>query len=120
MQSLLKGLKCDAPNNESELLEDEEIEPYQPESGNNEGPIKKVLNTKRYLSFDFVNVFSLQLRKLISKIRCSGQRRQKFEKACQYERIRVLQLKMDVHTRWNSTYQMIERALRMKKVLDLM
>ena len=62
-----------------------------------------------------------KLRKLIVKIRCSPQRREKFARRCDLysnnnEDIKSLNLILDVRTRWNSTYLMLERALKLKEV----
>ena len=62
-----------------------------------------------------------KLRKLIVKIRCLPQRREKFARRCDLysnnnEDIKSLNLILDVRTRWNSTYLMLERALKLKEV----
>ncbi|CAB5351658.1 unnamed protein product [Rhizophagus irregularis] len=60
-----------------------------------------------------------KLRKLIVKIRASPQRRDRFSRQCDlYPTVKDLNLILDVKTRWNSTYLMIERALQLQKPLD--
>lgn len=51
-----------------------------------------------------------KLRQLIKKVRKSTQMRQKLKKLCKLYKIEYLVPIIDVSTRWNSTYQMIERA----------
>ena len=57
-----------------------------------------------------------KLRKLVVKIRASPQRRDKLSQQCKVLNIKDLQLIPDVKTRWNSTYDMIERALILQEV----
>jgi hypothetical protein len=62
-----------------------------------------------------------KLRKLIVKIRCSPQRRDKFAHRCDLysnnnENIKSLNLILDIRTRWNSTFLMLERALKLREV----
>lgn len=59
-----------------------------------------------------------KLRKLIVKIRSSPQKREKFSwHCCLYKHDEnSLNLILDVRTRWNSTYLMLNRALKLKEV----
>ena len=53
---------------------------------------------------------------LISKIRHSPQRQEKLSSKCEYHGINDLKPILDVPTRWNSTFDMINRALLLKEV----
>lgn len=55
-----------------------------------------------------------KLRKLIKKIRKSPQMRQKLRRLCELYDIAYLTPIIDVATRWNSTFNMIERAAYLK------
>ena len=59
-----------------------------------------------------------KLRKLIVKIRSSPQKREKFSRHCGLydENKKSLNLILDVRTRWNSTYLMLNRALKLREV----
>ena len=50
------------------------------------------------------------------KIRASPQRRERFRCQCVVLELNELQLIPDVKTRWNSTFDMIQRALVLKDV----
>ena len=52
-------------------------------------------------------------------IRLSSLRRTRFEQAAIWENMPCLELDIDVKTRWNSTFKMIEKALKMRKVKSL-
>jgi hypothetical protein len=56
------------------------------------------------------------LRKLIVKIRASPQKREKFSKQCDILNLSKKELIIDVKTRWNSTYNMLERAFEYQEV----
>ena len=58
----------------------------------------------------------LQLRELIVKIRASPLRREKLSNACKNNDINDLKPILDVPTRWNSTFEMIKRALQLRIV----
>jgi hypothetical protein len=65
-----------------------------------------------------------KLRKLIVKIRSSPQRREAFARRCDLHssinpNIKSLNLILDVRTRWNSTYLMLDRALKLREVCIL-
>jgi len=55
----------------------------------------------------------------VIKIRSSPQRRERFKNQCIAANIKVLELIPDVSTRWNSTDDMMERALLLKQVCIL-
>ncbi len=50
------------------------------------------------------------------KIRASPQKREKFAKTCEIADLSVKELIIDVATRWNSTYFMIDRAIEFKEI----
>ena len=64
--------------------------------------------------------FFFQLQKLVVSIRASPQRREKLARQCDYFNQRNLGLIADVRTRWNSTYDMIGRALILCDVRDVL
>ena len=53
---------------------------------------------------------------LVTKIRISPQRREKLTINCELYKIKDLKPILDVQTRWNSTYDIINRALLLKEV----
>lgn len=55
-------------------------------------------------------------KKLTKAIRAFGQRRELYETICSDLGVKHLELIIDFVTRWNSTYEMMERALLMKQV----
>ncbi|CAB5175595.1 unnamed protein product [Rhizophagus irregularis] len=58
-----------------------------------------------------------KLRKIVVKIRASPQLREHFKQQCTAVNIKPLELIPDVSTRWNSTDDMITRALELKQPL---
>lgn len=61
----------------------------------------------------------MQLQTLIKKIRKSTILRAKLKKVCELENVKFLVPKIGIEIRWNSTYDAIERALKLKKVLKI-
>lgn len=61
-----------------------------------------------------------KLRKLIKKIRKSPQMREKLKKICELYDIKYLVPVIDVATRWDSTFDMIERAIYLKAQIGVM
>ena len=57
-----------------------------------------------------------RLRKLIVKIRSSPQRRERFSQQIEVYGLKSLNLILDVKTRWNSTYFMLQRTLKLQEV----
>ena len=62
--------------------------------------------------------FIPRLRNLVVGVRASPQRREEFVRQCKATKILPKELVVDVRTRWNSTHEMIERALELRKPLD--
>jgi len=60
------------------------------------------------------------LRELITKIRVSSQHRDKLSSNCKTYNISDLKPILDVPTRWNSTYDIIERSLFLKEVFFIL
>ena len=59
-----------------------------------------------------------KLRKVITLIQSSPQRRERFQAQCTASNKRQKELILDVKTRWNSTYSMIETASEYSDPLD--
>jgi hypothetical protein len=54
---------------------------------------------------------------MLQKITSSCQRRERFEYHCRQQELPVLSMLLDVETRWNSAYVMLERALFLRKAV---
>ncbi|CAJ0633387.1 3590_t:CDS:2 [Entrophospora sp. SA101] len=92
-QEALKSLKGMGPEKEDDALDEEDD--------------------------DKINVIK-KLRKLVVKIRSSPQRRERFSRQCIALNINDLQLIPDIKTRWNSSFEMMKRALLLREPLHNM
>ncbi|EXX66450.1 hypothetical protein RirG_123660 [Rhizophagus irregularis DAOM 197198w] len=90
-QDALKSLKGTGPDSEEEVL-------------NNKVPVGVIA----------------KLRILVTKIRASPQRRERFSMQCTVLKIKDLELIPDIRTRWNSTYMIMNRALYLREPLHYM
>ncbi|CAB4412298.1 unnamed protein product [Rhizophagus irregularis] len=90
-QDALKSLKGTGPDSEEEVL-------------NNKVPVGVIA----------------KLRTLVTKIKASPQRRERFSMQCTVLKIKDLELIPDIRTRWNSTYMMMNRALYLREPLHYM
>ncbi|CAB4387224.1 unnamed protein product [Rhizophagus irregularis] len=80
--------------------------------------VKYVENENELLNNDEVFEVVPKLRKLVVKIHASLQRREKFSRQCEAAYLLDKELVVDVKTRWNSTFEMIERSLELREALD--
>ena len=95
VQEILKNIKAGDAQEEDELLELVSQEEQE----------------------DNVNVEIIpKLRLLIVKIRSSPQQKEKFARRCKFFSIQSLNVILDVKTRCNSTYLMLDRALKLREV----
>ncbi|EXX59676.1 hypothetical protein RirG_186940 [Rhizophagus irregularis DAOM 197198w] len=95
VQEILKNIKAGDAQEEDELLELVSQEEQE----------------------DNVNVEIIpKLRRLIVKIRSSPQQKEKFARRCEFFSIQSLNVILDVKTRWNSTYLMLDRILKLREV----
>jgi len=93
VQEILKHIKAEGAQEENELLE--------------------LISQEE----DNANVEVIpKLRRLLVKIRCSPQRKEKFARRCEFFSIKSLSPILDVKTRWNSTYLMLDRILKLQEV----
>src|SRR2546427_11592377 len=90
-QEILKNIKAGEAQDEDEIL-------------------KEISNGN-----DDINVIP-KLRKLIVKIRASPQRKERFDRQSNLYSRNSLNLILNVKTRWNSTYLMLECALKLQEV----
>ncbi len=60
----------------------------------------------------------LRIKYLAHKLLNSSKQQKLFEVHCSNHEIPKLMLKMDVRTRWNSTFYMLQRALRLRPAID--
>lgn len=68
---------------------------------------------------DEILSFVEKIRRSSAGIRSSPQRREQLAKQCSVEGLEFKNAILDVRTRWNSTYDMLERALEIRKPLTL-
>ena len=95
VQDILKNIKAGDTQEEDELLELVSQEEQE----------------------DDVNVEIIpKLSRLIVKICFSPQRKEKFARRCKFFSIQSLNVILDVKTRWNSTYLMLDRVLKLQEV----
>ncbi|CAB4492734.1 unnamed protein product [Rhizophagus irregularis] len=62
----------------------------------------------------------VKLRTLIKKIKASPQQVDKFKAQCKVANVPNLNVILDVRTRWNSTYDMLVRARKLKEPLNIL
>jgi len=91
-QEILKNIKAGEAQDEDEIL-------------------KEISNGN-----DDINVIP-KLRKLIVKIRASPQRKERFDRQSNLYSRNFLNLILNVKTKWNLTYLMLERALKLQGVI---
>ncbi|GES85086.1 zinc finger BED domain-containing protein DAYSLEEPER-like [Rhizophagus clarus] len=92
VQNILKALKGEAPENENEILQEN-------------------------VSIGSILGVVTKLRILITKIRASPQRKERFKRQCVALNVKSLELIPDIRTRWNSTFYMIKRAFCLREPL---
>ncbi|GES96419.1 zinc finger BED domain-containing protein RICESLEEPER 2-like [Rhizophagus clarus] len=90
VQNILKALKGEAPENENEILQEN-------------------------VSIGSILGVVTKLRILITKIRASPQRKERFKRQCVALNVKSLELIPDIRTRWNSTFYMIKRAFCLRE-----
>lgn len=99
---------------ELDLQEDNEEEEFESEDDEHESILREELeNNKRLQPI-------AKLRKLFIKLKYSEQLRQKLECCCLTVNIKMITPSIDVKTRWNSTDEMISKAMKMKIPLNLL
>ncbi|CAB4401720.1 unnamed protein product [Rhizophagus irregularis] len=97
VQEILRYIKADDAQEEDEILE-------------------LILQEERENHFN-VKIIP-RLRRLIVKLRFSPQWKEKFARHCEFYSKSTTNLILDVRTRWNSTFFMLDRALNLRDPID--
>lgn len=95
VQEILRYIKADDAQEEDEILE-------------------LILQEERENHFN-VEIIP-RLRRLIVKLRSSPQWKEKFARRCEFYSKSTTNLILDVRTRWNSTFFMLDRVLNLRDV----
>jgi hypothetical protein len=62
----------------------------------------------------------INLRNFGSSLKNSSKKQQTFEETSKALKLEYLKLRRDTHIRWNSTYEMVEKGLKMKRAIQIM